>query len=187
MTEALAVVCTLLVLLSVSFYLSWRASRLDRLHTRLETAQAALDAALARRGAVVGELAASGVLGPAASVLLADAAARARRAGERADREVAESNLSRVLRAVLTETGAVADGGDLLAETYAAARHVHIARRFHNDTVTAIHTARSSRLVGALHLAGHARLPAYFEMDDEPPAPLDQHWPDLPGEGGNER
>lgn len=109
------------------------------------------------------------MLGPAASVLLSDAAARARRAEDRAEREVAESNLSRVLRAVLAECDAVPDHGDLLAETYAAARHVHIARRFYNDTVTAIHTARSSRLVGALHLAGHARLPTYFEMDDEPP------------------
>ncbi|QOS58612.1 hypothetical protein [Thermobifida fusca] len=183
MTEVLIAVCTLLVLLSVSFHLSWRASRLDRLHSRLETAQAALDAALARRGAVVGELAASGVLGPAASVLLSDAAARARRAEDRAEREVAESNLSRVLRAVLAECDAVPDHGDLLAETYAAARHVHIARRFYNDTVTAIHTARSSRLVGALHLAGHARLPTYFEMDDEPPEPLDQRWPDSTASG----
>jgi len=184
-TEVLAVVCTLLVVLAVSFYLSWRASRLDRLHTRLETAQAALDAALARRGAVVGELAASGVLGPAAGVLLSDAAARARRAEDRAEREVAESNLSRVLRAVLAEAGDLAADGDLLAEVHAAARHVHIARRFYNDTVTAVHTARSSRLVGVLHLAGHARLPAYFEMDDEPPGLPDPHWPDP--EGGNDR
>ncbi|UOE22025.1 hypothetical protein NI17_012900 [Thermobifida halotolerans] len=183
----LAVVSTLLVLLAVSFYLSWRATRLDRLHTRLETAQAALDAALARRGAVAGELAVSGVLGPAAGMLLSDAAARARRAEERADRELAESNLSQVLRAVLAETPP-GSGGDLVAEAHAAARRVHIARRFYNDTVTAIHTARSSRLVGVLHLAGHARLPAYFEMDDEPPAPVDQRWDGSPTRGdGNDR
>ena len=30
-------------------YVSWRAGRLDRLHTRVETARAALDAALVRR------------------------------------------------------------------------------------------------------------------------------------------
>ena len=33
-------------------YVSWRAGRLDRLHARVETARAALDAALVRRSSV---------------------------------------------------------------------------------------------------------------------------------------
>ncbi|TDQ51611.1 hypothetical protein [Actinorugispora endophytica] len=169
--DALTAVGAVLALLVLfSFYLSWRATRLDRLHTRLETANAALDAALARRGAVVAELAAAGVLGPAAGVILSDAAARARRAEARADRELAESSLSRALRAVLAEAGdPPEESADLLAETRAAAKRVYIARRFYNDAVSAIHTARSSRLVGVLRLAGKAGMPDYFEMDDEPP------------------
>ena len=38
-------------------YVSWRAGRLDRLHTRLETARASLDAALVRRSSVALEFA----------------------------------------------------------------------------------------------------------------------------------
>ncbi|WP_285759570.1 hypothetical protein [Nocardiopsis ansamitocini] len=152
-----------------SFYLSWRATRLDRLHTRFETASAALDAALARRGAVVGELAGAALLEPASNVLLADAAAQARRARGQADRELAESNLSRTLRVVLAEADLSDEGTGLLAEVHAAAKRVYIARRFYNDAVAATHVARSSRLVRVLRLAGRAELPDYFEMDDESP------------------
>ncbi|MFD0803245.1 hypothetical protein ACFQZU_18235, partial [Streptomonospora algeriensis] len=76
--SVLALAVAAVVLLSA--YVSWRAGRLDRLHTRVETAYAALDAALLRRGAVVLELAASPALEPASAILLGDAAARARRA-----------------------------------------------------------------------------------------------------------
>lgn len=120
---------------------------------------------------MVGELATARVLGPAASVLLFDAAAQARRAREQADRELAESNLSRTLRAVLADTDPPEGGADLLAETHAAAKQVYIARRFHNDAVTAIQAAHSARLVSVLRLAGHARVPDFFEMDDELPEP----------------
>nr|WP_221308414.1 hypothetical protein [Nocardiopsis mwathae] len=175
----LAVVFAVLALLVLSgFYVSWRAGRLDRLHTRVETAQASLDAALERRGAVVLELASAPELEPASAVLLADAAGKARRAGDRAARELAESNLSRALRAVVEEPGfadamaATRDpvGDDLLAEVEAAAKRVHLARRFYNDGVASVREARSSRLVTLFRLAGHARMPEFFEMDDEPPA-----------------
>ncbi|WP_235001073.1 hypothetical protein [Marinactinospora thermotolerans] len=179
-----------------SFYISWRATRLDRLHTRVETAHAALDAALLRRSAVVLELASASELEPASSVLLADAAGQARRAEEQGRRELAESNLSRALRAVVEEPGfaggmsdAAAQGGggvtagpivpagtsgeappaELLAEVESAAKRVHIARRFYNDAVAATREARSSRLVRVLRLAGRAPMPDFFEMDDEPP------------------
>ncbi|RCV51034.1 hypothetical protein [Marinitenerispora sediminis] len=168
-------VFALLVLLS--FYVSWRAGRLDRLHTRVETAHAALDAALLRRSAVVLELAAASELEPASRVLLADAAGRARRAGGARERELAESSLSRALRAVLDQPGlreglgegAAPDGDDLLAEVEAAAKRVHIARRFYNDAVAATREARAGRLVRVLRLAGRAPLPEFFEIDDEPP------------------
>ena len=62
-------------------YISWRAGRLDRLHARLETARAALDAALVRRSSVALELASSGLLDPATSLLVAGAAHDARTAG----------------------------------------------------------------------------------------------------------
>ncbi|MFD0802297.1 hypothetical protein ACFQZU_13380, partial [Streptomonospora algeriensis] len=92
-------------------------------------------------------------------------------------RELAESNLSRALRAVLGEPGfaeemAVPVGAaeDVLAEVEAAAKRVMLARRFYNNAVAGIREARSSRLVWLLRLAGSAPMPEFFEMDDEPPA-----------------
>ncbi|GAB3450843.1 membrane protein [Streptomonospora sediminis] len=176
-TSAVALAVAALVLLSA--YVSWRAGRLDRLHTRVETAYAALDAALLRRGAVVLELASSPALEPASAVLLGDAAGQARRAHGRgrSARELAESNLSRALRAVVDEPGfatelALSHGGneDVFAEVEAAAKRVLLARRFYNDAVAGIREARSSRLVRLLRLAGSAPMPEFFEMDDEPPA-----------------
>ena len=58
----------------IGVYVSWRAGRLDRLHTRVETARASLEAALLRRSAVALELAACGLLDPATSLLLAGGA-----------------------------------------------------------------------------------------------------------------
>jgi hypothetical protein len=54
-------------------YVSWRAGRIDRLHARVEMARAALDVTLLRRSSVALELATSGLLDPATSLLLAAA------------------------------------------------------------------------------------------------------------------
>src|SRR5260221_9458171 len=85
----------------VGVYVSWRAGRLDRLHARVEAARAALDAALVRRSSISVELAASGLLDPATSLLIAGAAHDARAAGEPHER--AESDLTRALRAALAQ------------------------------------------------------------------------------------
>ena len=155
----------------------WTAIRLDRLHARLYGSQAALDAQLVRRSAVALELGTSGLLDPASSVLLAEAAHEAREA-DPPDRELAESNLSRALRASLDEPGQRDElertpaGADLLAELGAACRRVIMARRFHNDAVRATHGLRRTRRVRYLRLAGSAPPPVPFEMDDEPPEAL---------------
>jgi len=91
----------------VGVYVSWRAGRLDRLHARVEAARAALDAALVRRSSIALELAASGLLDPATSLLIAGAAHDARAAGEPNER--AESDLTRALRAALGQPGFRAD------------------------------------------------------------------------------
>jgi hypothetical protein len=88
---AVSVAAGLLVV--VAWYLSWTASRLDRLHARVEGSRAALDAQLVRRASVALELATSTLLDPASSVLLATAAHDAREAGADS-REMAESDLS---------------------------------------------------------------------------------------------
>jgi hypothetical protein len=173
----------------VGCYVSWRATRLDRLHARAEAANAALDAALARRGAVALELAACGLLDPATSLLLAGAAHDARAAGllapataagpgtggEAQPRELAESDLSRALRAAFAQpefrASLTGRGGadELIAELEAAAHQVFLARKFYNDAVAATAAARRRWLVRLLHLAGGAPVPTFFEIDDAPP------------------
>lgn len=167
-----ALLVAILVLLGV--YVSWRATRLDRLHVRLETARAGLDAALVRRAAVALELAASRQLDPATSLLLAAAAHEARIA-DNDNREFAESDLSRALRAVVDQpdfrrtVAARDDGAPLLDELDAAVRKVAYARSFYNNAVTATRAARRKLLPRLLPLSGRAPLPEFFEIDDAPP------------------
>ncbi|AXK32366.1 hypothetical protein DVA86_06595 [Streptomyces armeniacus] len=164
-------------LLLVAVYLSWTAGRLDRLHSRIDAARAALDAQLLRRASIAQELATAGVLDPAASMVLYQAAHHARQAAEE-QREVAESELSQSLRAVFAEPGqleavrAAPGGADTAAELGAAVRRVPMARRFHNDSVRAARALRRHRTVRWFRLAGHAPSPLAFEMDDEPPGVL---------------
>jgi hypothetical protein len=165
----------LAVVAMTGVYVSWRAGRLDRLHTRLETARASLDAALVRRSSVALELASSGLLDPATTLLLADHAHTARSA--QAGRELAESELTRTLRTVLSQTDfrAVPDGEDtvaddgaeeLLDEIESTSHQVFLARKFYNDAVAATVAARRRWLVRVLRLAGSAPMPEFFEIDD---------------------
>ncbi|MEU9188327.1 hypothetical protein AB0D14_28075 [Streptomyces sp. NPDC048484] len=164
-------------LVAIGLYLSWTAGRLDRLHSRIDAARAALDAQLLRRASVAQELATAGVLDPAASMVLYEAAHAARQA-EEDHREVAESDLSQALRAVFGETEQVeavqaAPGGeDAARELAQAVRRVPMARRFHNDAVRAARALRRHRTVRWFRLAGHAPFSLAFEMDDEPPTAL---------------
>ena len=154
----------------VGVYISWRAGRLDRLHARLEAARFALDAALVRRSSVALELASSGLLDPATSVLLAGAAHDARSA--QSGREMAESDLTRALRAVFSQPDfrtllAGREGAEeLLGELESASHQVFLSRKFYNDAVAATLAARRRWLAVIFRLAGRAPLPEFFEIDD---------------------
>jgi hypothetical protein len=155
------------------FYVSWRASRLDRLHNRVEAARAALDLALVRRASAAADLASSGQLDPATSVLLADAVRRARKA-DLAERDLAESDLTRALRATLSDPELrreLRDGdpdgqAGLLEGVEKAAQQVYIARKFYNDLAGRTIDARRKPLARVLRLSGTARPPGFFDMDD---------------------
>ena len=155
----------------VGVYVSWRAGRLDRLHARIETARAALDAALVRRSSVApgtGRLRACSTRPPACCW----PARRTTPGRPGQPDELAESDLTRALRAVLSQPGfrASLDGrgsaDELLAELEAAAHQVFLARKFYNDAVAATQAARRRWLVRVLGLAGGAALPDFFEIDD---------------------
>ena len=164
-----AIVVVVVVAVAV-VYVSWRAGRLDRLHARLEAARAALDAALVRRSSVALELASSGLLDPATSLLLAGAAHDARSAED--GRELPESDLTRALRAVFGQPGfrssLTGRGGadELLTELEGAAHQVFLARKFYNDAVATTRAARHRPLARLLRLAGGAPLPDFFEIED---------------------
>ena len=156
--------------LFIGVYVSWRAGRIDRLHARVDMAQAALDATLLRRSSVALELATSGLLDPATSLLLASAV-HGTRGGDR-PRDLAESDLTRALRAAFSQPGFRdsidgKEGADeLLAEIEAAAHQVFLARKFYNDVVAATREARQRPLARVLRLSGRAKAPEFFEMDD---------------------
>ena len=161
----------------IAVYLSWTANRLDRLHTRRDAAWSALDAQLVRRASVSLDLAASRLLDPAASILLDDAAHTARQADPER-RDLAETNLTRVLRDVFadpTDTLVLRErpgGPELLGELDSACRRVQLSRHFYNDAVRVTWVLRRQRLVRWFRLAGHAPYPLTFEMDDAEPAGL---------------
>lgn len=171
MTWTIVVLVVLAVVLW-SFYVSWRASRLDRLHNRVEAARTALDLALVRRASAASELASSGQLDPATSLLLADAVRRARGAPP-AERDLAESDLTRALRVTVGDPEVrkelAADDGtrELVAEVEDAAQRVFIARKFYNDLAGRTIDARRRPLAQVLRLYGGALQPGFFDMDDE--------------------
>jgi hypothetical protein len=172
----IAAIVVVVVVAMLGVYVSWRAGRLDRLHARLEARRAALDVALVRRSSVALELASSGLLDPATSLLLASVAHDARSAqngqGWEGGQELPESDLTRALRAVFGQPEFRAslngtEGADeLLTELEGAAHQVFLARKFYNDAVAATRAARRTPLVRLLRLAGGAPLPEFFEIED---------------------
>lgn len=167
----------LAVLLALGMWLSWTAQRLNRLHHRLEVARASLDSQLLRRSGAALELATSGALDPARSLVLVDAAHVARSVHD-GDMESAESDLSEALRAVFSDAEEVRtlranpEVGPLLDELAGSCRRVELARRFHNDVVTSTRALRSRRRVRWMRLAGRAADPTTVDLDDEMPASL---------------
>lgn len=167
------VVLIVLAVVLWGFYISWRASRLDRLHNRCEGARTALDLAMVRRSAVAYELASAGLLDPATGLLLTDAARRAKEAGP-AERDLAESDLTRALRATLETPefkSSLSESGDdgaaeLVAEVEDAAHQVYLARKFYNDVAARTIEARNRPLARTFRLSGTAEQPEFFEMDD---------------------
>jgi hypothetical protein len=120
----------LAALLVLGWYLSFSATRIDRLHHRVESTRTALDVQLVRRSAAAVEAAQH--LDPASALLVTDAATRAMQAGELPDfdrdplevppqLEVVENDLSRALQAAFAEPpdGAgpfAADAAEVLAQ-----------------------------------------------------------------------
>lgn len=173
------------VLGAVIVYLSSVAGRLDRLHHRLESTHAALDAQLLRRGAAANELATSGFLDPASAFAVSGATQDALLVDPDDDdaRSAAESELTRALGLVFGSREDVDDvresaGSDvavadqLIGELAVACRRVELARRFHNDVVRSTLQLRRKRVVRWFRLAGYTPMPTTTDFDDTVPAGL---------------
>jgi hypothetical protein len=173
---ALAVLVTVL-LAGVGSWLSWTANRLDRMHHRIDVARRSLDSQFLHRSGAALELATSGALDPARSLLLVDSAHQARAAAPD-EFESAESDLSESLRAVFADAEEVRTlredpaVGELLTELASDCRKVELARRFHNDIVVTTRVLRSRRRVRWLRLAGRAPDIEAVNLDDVPPPAL---------------
>ena len=118
-----------------------------------------------RRSSAAYELASSGLLDPATSLLLADAVRRAREVGQ-AERDLAESDLTQALRAVFGQPGfrkelEDMDGGpELISEVEAAAQQVFIARKFYNDLAARTICAGAGRWPGCSGWRAAPRVPS---------------------------
>ena len=167
------------VLLVFVLYLSMTAGRLDRLHQRVDTALLTLQTHLLRRSSTTLELAAIGVLDPAASLILAEHAHAARRASESGDLstwQAVESDLTAALLVAFDEDTSdecvAADEDELLGELRQSCRRVELSRRFYNDAVRACRQVRGRTIVRTFRLAGRTALPHMWEMADEVPVGL---------------
>jgi hypothetical protein len=156
-----AVILTVLLTAWVIFTLT----RLDRLHARVDAAQAALDAQLVRRAAALLHVVEAG-----AAPLRPPEASRYEQASTTAlttvgfEREAAENAVGHAI----TDLGRQhPDTRDPEAgELQESCVRVTIARRFYNDAVRDTRTLRARRMPRILHLAGHREMPRFFDIDE---------------------
>jgi hypothetical protein len=150
------------------WYLSFTATRLDRLHHRVETSWANLDVLLQKRAAVALEIAHSDIADPASSMLLTGAAYQARDANI-ANRSQAESGLSGALGLLLEDSQHLATAADnvLLTELSALTDKIRVAIAIHTDAVSRTQMVRKKFVVRVFRLAGTAPLPVTYEFESD--------------------
>lgn len=155
-----------LVILISLWYLSFLATRLDRLHHRVETSWANLDGLLQRRAAIALEIARSGFADPASSLLLTSAAYQAREARVQ-DRSAAEMALSGALGLLIIDGEVHANQGEqiLLNELTTLMGKITIAIAIHTDAVSSTQMVRKKPAIRLFRLAGTAPLPVTYEFE----------------------
>lgn len=157
-----------LFLLVFVWYLTFLATRLDRLHHRVETSWANLDGLLQRRAAIALEIARSEIADPASAMLLTAAAYQAREASIE-NRSAAESGLSGALGLLLADGQSNERPAEivLLRELSELTDKVRIGITLHVDAVARTHLVRSKAIVRVFRLAGTAPLPITYEFETD--------------------
>ena len=149
----------------IAWYLSYSATRLDRLHNRVETSWANLDGLLQRRAAIAIEIARSEISDPASSLLLTFAAHQAREASVK-DRSQAETGLTGAL-GILLESSTDFSGAneqDLIRELKDLTDKIRMAVSIHVDAVNRTQMVRKKWFIRVFRLAGHAPEPVTYEF-----------------------
>ena len=149
-----------------AWYLSFLATRLDRLHHRVETSWGNLDGLLQRRAAIAIEIARSEIADPASSLLLTFAAHQAREASVK-DRSQAETGLSGALGILLETSTSVQSLAeqDLLRELSELNAKIKVAIALHVESVNRAQLIRSKWIIKTFRLAGRAPLPVTYEFE----------------------
>lgn len=153
-------------LLIAIWYLTFTATRLDRLHHRVETSWANLDVLLQKRAAVALEIAHSDIADPASSLLLTGAAYQARDA-KIENRSSAESGLSGALGLLLEDAAQLSTAADneLLTELSGLTDKIRVAIALHINAVTRTQLVRRKIVIRFFRLAGTAPLPVTYEFE----------------------
>jgi len=158
----------LLLVVLIGWYLSFSASRLDRLHHRVETSWATLDSLLQKRAALAQEIVVKSNLDPATAYLISTSATAARDANL-VERSSAESILSESLKLVQNAAldNALELPSELLVELSDLTSKVKLAINNHLEAVHATRNVRSKLIIRLFRLAGKAPLPVRYKFEDD--------------------
>jgi len=152
----------------LAWYLSFLATRLDRLHGRVETSWANLDGLLQRRAAIAIEIARSEIADPASALLLTFTAHQAREASVR-DRSQAESGLTGALSMLLENAESISTPIELslVQELDELTAKIKVAIAMHVEAVSRTQMVRKKFLIRIFRLAGHAPEPMVYEFEGD--------------------
>jgi hypothetical protein len=164
-------VAAVVVAVLLTMWVTFTLTRLDRLHARVDAAQAAMDAQLVRRAAAllhVAEAPDSGVPDAlrAPNYRIATQALNVPQAD--AERQDAENAVGRAVAALAMLPEPLR--ADAVAELQEASARVLIARRFYNDAVRDTRALRARRMPRVFRLAGRRAMPQFFDIDDTMPS-----------------
>ncbi|MFM7463440.1 MAG: hypothetical protein ACKO29_05145 [Actinomycetota bacterium] len=157
----------LLLTLVFLWYLTFTASRLDRLHHRVETSWASLDALLQRRAAIALEMAFIPSLDPAAAVVLTRSAYLAREA-EMAERSEAEESLTNAIALIGESDDFHKEYPEISERLEVVTSKIRIAIDIHREAVATTKLQRSRPVVRFFRLAGRAPLPVVHPFEEVP-------------------
>lgn len=189
------IVSIAIVVVIGGLWATFTARRLDAIQTNVQKSRFVLEHALNARSRASIDIAKSGMLDAAGSVLLMDIAREANDASiypviddglnaitvtddagnvvtftdshDYPDRLALESELSRTLRLVVDEMDDDERDSEQLKRLQSSRDAVRLTRRFHNMHVASAQRVRNGRLARLLRLHGNSALPHPVDLDDE--------------------